>query len=79
MCVRRNDVGFEIGGRENVGSEDGGLKRETSSSVERGSGGSMGTYLLRTEAMVMKDESVDDDAQSTQLFRAGCRPGFHSY
>ena len=44
-------MGFATGGRENVG-RDGGDKTVESSSVDNGSGGSIGTYLLRTEAIL---------------------------
>ena len=39
------------GGRENVGTDVDGEKIEMSSSVASGSGGSIGRYLLSTEAM----------------------------
>ena len=51
ICARRKEVGFAIGGRENVGT-DGKEKRAESSSVESGSGGSIGRYFWRTEAIV---------------------------
>ena len=41
-----------MGGRENVGREDG-VKRDESSSAESGSGGSIGRYFFRTEAIVV--------------------------
>jgi hypothetical protein len=41
-----------MGGRENDGREEGAEKSVRSSSVESGSGGSMGRYLSRTEAMI---------------------------
>lgn len=57
-----------MGGRENVGREDG-LKREESSSVKSGSGGSIGRYFCRTEAIVVasadtKNEAFAKDAQA---------------
>jgi hypothetical protein len=41
-----------MGGRENDGREEGAEKSAWSSSVESGSGGSMGRYFSRTEAMI---------------------------
>jgi hypothetical protein len=52
MCVRRNEDGFATGGREKDGREEGAEKSARSSSVESGSGGSMGRYLSRTEAII---------------------------
>jgi hypothetical protein len=52
MCVRRKEDGFATGGRENDGREEGAEKSARSSSVESGSGGSMGRYLSRTEAII---------------------------
>lgn len=66
-------MGFETGGRENVGREDG-EKRSASSSVDNGSGGSIGTYLLRTEAIVFfQQRPADEDAQAKcQCLRTVC-------
>ena len=54
--MRRKDVGFAMGGREKVGIEDGGEKRAVSSSDASGSGGLIGRYLFRIEAMVDDEE-----------------------
>jgi hypothetical protein len=52
MWLRRKEVGFATGGRENVGTDVDGEKMEISSSVASGSGGSIGRYLLSTEAIL---------------------------
>jgi len=49
-----------MGGREKVGDAEGGEKREMSSSVARGSGGSMGRYFWRTEDILVGDDNGDD-------------------
>jgi hypothetical protein len=48
-----------MGGREKDGREEGAEKSDRSSSVESGSGGSMGRYLSRTEAILQVGLTVD--------------------
>lgn len=76
MWVRRKDVGFVIGGRENVGRVVGGEKRDMSSSVARGSGGSIGRYLFRTEDMVMDGDGFTRCSKTEMKFdgRASLEP-----
>lgn len=68
-------MGLATGGSEKVGSEGGGARAAMSSwsAAERGS--SMGQYLLRTEAIVLRVlESAGDDRQKTRNpdCRAAC-------